>query len=273
MNNKTQIFKNSIFGELRVMTIDGEPYFSATDCAKILGYTNPQEAIRSHCKGVRKILTPTAGGKQQINYIPESDLYRLITHSKLPAAKKFEKFVYETVLPSIRKHGAYVAPDVLDEIIVNPQFAENLLRKLKSEQSTNMRLKEHIKYMTPRARFCDRVLNSESLLPITLIAKDYGFSAVAFNRLLHDFGIQYKVGGKGAWVLYAEYADRGYTKTRTYPISETETSTHTYWTLAGYKFIFEFLKFYGILPTEPTDIGDEFPSLAEYGGGNDLFEI
>ena len=106
-----QIFQSSEFGELSVMMIDGREHFPATACAKLLGYTNPQEAIRTHCKGVRKSLTPSAGGMQQINLIPEGDLYRLIARSRLPAAERFERWVFDEVVPTIRKQGSY-APDI-----------------------------------------------------------------------------------------------------------------------------------------------------------------
>lgn len=104
-----KVFSNSEFGELGVMVIDGKEWFPATQCAKILGYTNPQKAIRDHCKGVNKMFTPTAGGSQESNYIPEGDLYRLIVSSKLPAAEKFERWIFDTVLPGIRQNGGYIA--------------------------------------------------------------------------------------------------------------------------------------------------------------------
>ena len=272
MNNKMQIFTNEEFGTIRTIEMDGQIWFVAKDIAEILGYEAERNAIKHHVDDEDKLThqISASGQNRNMTIINESGLYCLILSSKLPTARAFRRWITTDVLPSIRKHRAYIEPDVLDEIMADSQAADNLLRKLKSEQSQNARLKGHIKYMAPRARFCDKVLQSESLLPITLIAKDYGFSAVGFNRLLHDFGIQYRVGG--TWVLYNEYADKGYTKTRTYTINETETSTHTYWTLAGYKFIFEFLKFYGILPTEPRGYGEKIPSLAGYGG-NDLFEI
>lgn len=105
--NDLKVFSSSEFGELGVMLIDGKEYFPATQCAKLLGYKNPQEAIRDKCKGVRKTLTPTNGGTQTINYIPEGDLYRLIVSSKLPSAEKFERWVFDEVLPSIRRTGSY----------------------------------------------------------------------------------------------------------------------------------------------------------------------
>lgn len=113
--NELKVFSNTEFGELGVMIIDGKEFFPATQCAMLLGYKNPQEAIRDKCKGVRKTLTPTNGGTQTVNYIPEGDLYRLIVSSKLPAAEQFERWVFDDVLPSIRRTGGYT-PNV-EEII------------------------------------------------------------------------------------------------------------------------------------------------------------
>ncbi len=108
--NDLKVFSNSEFGELGVLVIDGKEWFPAHQCAKILGYSNPRDAVRRHCKtgGVVKHDTPTESGVQPVNYIPEGDLYRLIVHSKLPKAVEFEKWVFDTVLPSIRHNGGYV---------------------------------------------------------------------------------------------------------------------------------------------------------------------
>lgn len=106
--NELKVFSSTEFGELGVMLIDGKEYFPATQCATLLGYKNPQEAIREKCKGVRKTLTPTNGGTQPVNYIPEGDLYRLIVSSKLPKAEEFERWVFDTVLPQIRHNGGYI---------------------------------------------------------------------------------------------------------------------------------------------------------------------
>lgn len=106
-----QVFKNSEFGEIGVITIDGKEYFPAKACAKILGYKDTTNAIKQHCKGVVKRHLPTAGGQQEVNFIPEGDLYRLVARSKLPAAEKFERWVFDEVLVTIRRQGAYV-PDL-----------------------------------------------------------------------------------------------------------------------------------------------------------------
>lgn len=106
--NELKVFSNSEFGELGVMLIDGKEYFPATQCAKILGYARPADAISAHCKGVCVLPTPSAGGVQKTKFIPEGDLYRLIVSSKLPKAEEFERWVFDTVLPQIRHNGVYI---------------------------------------------------------------------------------------------------------------------------------------------------------------------
>ena len=108
--NELQIFNSGEFGEIRTIEIDGKPYFVGTDVAKALGYSNPRKAILDHCKGVTKRDTPTSSGIKSMSYINEGDLYRLIMKSKLPSAEKFESWVMDEVLPTIRKTGSYQKP-------------------------------------------------------------------------------------------------------------------------------------------------------------------
>ena len=111
MNNGIKVFQNEQFGKVRTLDEDGKVLFSASDVAKALGYSNTRDAITRHCKGVVKRDTLTNGGNQTLAFIPEGDVYRLITHSRLPAAEKFERWVFDEVLPTIRQYGAYV-PDM-----------------------------------------------------------------------------------------------------------------------------------------------------------------
>ena len=110
MMDNLQIFNSEEFGEIRTIEIDGKPYFVASDVASALGYSNPRKAIIDHCKGVTKRDTPTSSGVQQMSYINEGDMYRLIMKSKLPSAEKFESWVMDEVLPQIRKTGSYSKP-------------------------------------------------------------------------------------------------------------------------------------------------------------------
>ena len=158
MINQIEIFENKDFGKLEVLTINEKPYFPATECAKILGYKEPEKAIRTHCKGVAKMDTPTLNQHgvtviQKVNFIPEGDLYRLIIRSKLPAAVKFEKWVFDDVLPSIRKYGSYITSEMLEEILSNPEFALKYFTMLKAERDKCETLSEQIEILAPKARY------------------------------------------------------------------------------------------------------------------------
>ena len=247
MQNQNQIqFHSAEFGSLDILMIGDKPYFPATECAKVLGYKDPAKAIRMHCKGVDKMATPSAGGLQLKNFIPEGDLYRLIIRSKLPAAVRFEAWICDEILPSIRKHGAYITPEMLDVMLRNPEYNDTLLNALREEREKNAALAGLAEGLAPMARYCDLILQSKNVIPITIIAKDYGLSAQSFNNLLYDLGIQYRMGG--TWLLYQSIAGCGYTKTRTYYLSNKTSVIHTYWTQKGRLFLYETLKEYGILP-------------------------
>jgi prophage antirepressor-like protein len=248
MKNRNQImeFRSEEFGDMDILMDDGKPYFPATECAVILGYKNPRKAIIDHCKGVTKRDSLSAGGVQSRNFIPEGDLYRLIIRSRLPAAERFEKWVFDEVLPTIRKFGAYVTPDTMDEAVHSRGFAETLIQRLEKERTRGGALEELAAKMAPKALYCDLVLDCNNAMPVSLIAKDYGMGAAAFNKLLHHFGVQYKVSG--TWLLYQDYADKGYTKTLTYRCNENTSVLHTCWTQKGRLFLYRFLKSYGIHP-------------------------
>ena len=162
MQKQLQQFQSEEFGALEILMIDDKPFFPATESAKILGYTNPQEAIRTHCKGVRKILTPSNGGQQSKNYMPEGDLYRLIIRSKLPAAVRFEKWVFDEVLPSIRRHGAYITEEVLEAAMKSQDFAFELFRKLQAEKGKTAALLDKVETLAPKARYYDLVLKARA---------------------------------------------------------------------------------------------------------------
>ena len=251
MKNQNQIqqFHSNEFGALDIMMIDGKPYFPATECAKILGYKNPYKAVIDHCTKddlTNREVIDSLGRTQEMKYISEGNLYRLIIRSKLPAAVRFEAWVCDEILPSIRKYGAYATADTLDEMLRNPTFTDMLMRQLDEERKKIAALEELTDELAPRALYCDLILQSNNVMPVSLIAKDYGMSATAFNSLLHDLGIQFRVGG--TWLLYQNYAAKGYTKTRTYHVGERTTAMHTCWTQKGRLFLYETLKSWGIVP-------------------------
>ena len=105
MSKEIQIFKNEQFGQIRTIDENGKVLFCAKDVAEALGYSNTRDAINRHCKGVVKRDAPTSSGKQSMSFIPEGDIYRLAASSELPGADAFESWIFDEVLPSIRKHG------------------------------------------------------------------------------------------------------------------------------------------------------------------------
>lgn len=252
-NALVQVFNNSEFGSVRTVTIENEPWFVGKDVAVALGYKEPAKATREKVdpedRGVSEIDTP--GGIQDVVIINESGLYSLVLSSKLESAKRFKRWVTSEVIPSIRKHGAYMTQDVLKECLCNPRAVAELLTKLADTEEANKRLSESNNLLTatveeqkPKVTYCDNILNSPALTPITTIAKDYGMSGKKMNQLLSDFGIQYKRGS--SWYLYQQYADKGYTQSKTY--GEGIVFTNTEWTQTGRMFLYEELKKHHILP-------------------------
>ena len=253
MENKLQIFKNAEFGELRTVEIDREIYFVGKDVAEILGYARPADAIAVHVdgedKGVGEI--PTPGGVQKMTVINESGLYSLILSSKLPTAKKFKRWVTSEVLPSIRKHGIYATENFAEQAIKNPAWAIEILSAFKESQEKNRLLETQVAELTPKATYYDLVLQCPDLISITKIAKDYGYSGKAFNKLLNELGVQFNQSG--IWLLYQKYAKLGWTSTKTYNYSDNKGNQHssvtTHWTQKGRLGLYALLKDVGILPT------------------------
>jgi anti-repressor protein len=181
MDTDLQIFTNEQFGNVRTI-IDGETVlFCGSDVAKSLGYSRPNEAVNAHCKGTVKRRTPTNGGEQEMSFVTEGDVYRLIIRSNLPDAVKFEKWLFEEVLPSIRKHGMYAKDELLD----NPDLLLEVVTKLKHErdaknalavinrclEESNNRLEEQVAIMEPKADTYDALMESPTTFDIGAVAK------------------------------------------------------------------------------------------------------
>ncbi len=258
MTNEMTTFTNAEFGTVRTITIDGDPWFVGKDVATILGYTNPRKALIDHVDDEDKTtgvtIRDSIGREQNPIVINESGLYSLILGSKLPTAKRFKRWVTSEVLPSIRRHGLYA----IDDILADPDIAIAALQELKAERERRRRLEntvavqtQQIAEMTPKASYYDVVLNCKDLVAISVIAKDYGWSAKRMNTWLHEKGIQFRQPS-GIWLLYQQYADKGYTSTKTTTFTgsdgEIHTAIHTYWTQAGRLFIYERMKADGNLP-------------------------
>lgn len=260
MESKLKLFENEEFGRLEIIMDGDKPYFPAVECATILGYSKPHNAISRHCahslkRGVVSQTTNQHGvtSEQKVEklFISEGDLYRLIIRSKLPAAMRFETWVFDEILPSIRKHGAFVTNETLEKILESPVFAQRLFGQIADERKKTAEMKAHVAELVPKARYYDVILQSRNAVQVSIIAKDYGMSAAAFNRLLHDLRIQYKIGD--TWLLYQQYAGQGYTKSRTYYVNEYKSAIHTYWTQKGRLFLYEMLMAHGIVPLMEAD--------------------
>lgn len=172
--NELKIFENKEFGKIRTVIIEDKPYFVASDVAKALGYARPNDAINQHCRWAVKhrIPHPQSNTKTlEVNIIPEGDIYRLVSHSELPSAEKFESWVFDEVLPSIRKHGAYMTPQKIEEVLLNPDTIIQLATNLKQEQERNKLLQMKIEQDKPKTIFADAVTTSKTSILIGELAK------------------------------------------------------------------------------------------------------
>lgn len=265
--NNIQVFNNPEFGDIRTVEIDGKPYFVGKDVATALGYSNPTKSIRDHVlnedkkMGVQNVtpsVTDSFGRVQYPTWINESGLYTLIMRSKLPSAERFQHWVTSEVLPTIRKTGAYTwTPQNMTDyeiIAAGLEASQRVIAKkeeeIKLKDKQLMAQQEVISELQPKADYVDMILECQSLVLTTQIAKDYGMSARAFNKLLHELGIQYKVGDQ--WVLYAKYQACGYVHSTTYEYTRrggiVGVKMRTEWTQKGRLFLYETLKKEGYLP-------------------------
>lgn len=258
MANDIQIFSNPQFGEIRTLADDAnEPMFCAKDVATALGYADTADAISRHCKSGKKVFHPHANGIGGVNmvFITEKDVYRLIMRSNLPDAEKFQDWVCDEVLPTIRKHGAYMTQDVIERTLQDPDYLIRLATTLKEEKQKRIEaesvaakrgliIAEQQKELTeaaPKVEYHDKVLSSQGFLTVNMIAASIGISDRKLNKLLCEWGVQYKESG--SYQLYAPYRGKGYAKQIPYPyrdsMNQIKTKQHLYWTEAGKTFIIE----------------------------------
>nr|DAL92520.1 MAG TPA: repressor domain protein [Caudoviricetes sp.] len=210
--NELQIFENAEFGSVRTLMINDAPYFVGKDVADILGYTNPRKAISDHVdeedKGVTKC--DTLGGIQDLTVINESGLYSLILSSKMPNAKKFKNWVTAEVLPSIRKHGAYMTPETLEAAILNPDTMIQLCMALKDEQQKNKALQAanseltvEVQIMQPKADYFDELVDRNLLTNFRETAKQLNIKEKEFISFLLEKRYVYR-DKRGKLQPYAE---------------------------------------------------------------------
>ena len=250
MEDKMQVFMNPEFGSIRILDKDGESWFVGKDVAAALGYgagKSLANAVAKHVdaedKGVIDLMTP--GGKQRTGVINETCLYSLVLSSKLESARKFKRWVTKDVLPSIRKHGAYMTPETLQEAILNPDVMIQLCQKLKSEQEKNAEL-------TLKAEFADAITASEDSVPIMIFAKILNQNGIRINgkkvgqnilfEYLRNKGFLSCMGGTYWNTPCQKYVNSGY-----FQVSQRIRSNGQYYyktsvTPAGQKFFIKYFK-------------------------------
>ena len=184
---------NEIFNfkghEVRTVTINNEPYFVGKDVANILGYERPTKAIQDHVDDEDKDAIPiqdSIGRKQNTPIINESGLYSLILSSKLPQAKEFKRWVTTEVLPTIRKHGAYLTDSKIEEVLLSPETIINLATQLKDERQKVNSLQIALEESQKQARYLDLIIESKGALRVSQIAQDYGMTANKLNNVLYE---------------------------------------------------------------------------------------
>lgn len=173
MNHEmVKVFQNDMFGNIRVVLISGREHFVACDVAKALGYERPADAVAQHCvKSVKHRVENSRGQLRETTVIPEGDLYRLVTHSKLPQASEFETWVFEEVLPIIRENGAYMTEDTLEKALNEPDFLIKLATKLKEEKEARIKAEQQIEVDKPKVIFADAVSVSKTTILVGDLAK------------------------------------------------------------------------------------------------------
>jgi len=252
---------------------DGTVYLRLEAVARGLDITktdkkNGVEYKRMNRQGIQKWLYSfgilNSENDELPDFIPENIFYRLAMKARNETAEKFQAMVADEIIPSIRRHGAYMTEDTLRKALNSPDFLIRLATKLKDEQERNRALERKVEELessvrtmdrvigelAPKANYVDIILKSSSTVLITQIAQDYGMSAKALNRKLAELRIQRRVGRQ--WILYAEYQGKGYVHSKTIDIVHSngrpDVMMQTEWTQKGRLFLYEELKKHGIYP-------------------------
>jgi prophage antirepressor-like protein len=248
--NELQIFANEKFGLVRIIEEDGKVLFCGNDICSALGYTNPRKALIDHCKGVTKRDTLTAGGAQSISFIPEGDVYRLIVSSKLPKAQEFEVWLFETVLPSIRKHGGYISGEEHmndDELLAQAVLVAQ--RKLEERTAQLDAANKKIEKLEPKAAYFDTVASADGSTSFRETAKLFKVGEKTFTKFIEESNFCYRDSHKRL-IPYAEHQKSGWFEVKEVTITTStgiKTTIYTKITPKGRTEIFKRLQTAGIL--------------------------
>ena len=249
---------NNVHGYLDKET--GMAYLNAGDVARGFGFTRGKNGVEYiRWDRVNQYLhefgfSPLVG---KDDFLPENMVYRLGFKASNEVAQKFQAVLADEVLPAIRKHGAYMTPEKIEEALLNPDTLIKLATELKAEREARKHAeleaasaKQVIGELKPKADYTDLILSNKSTVPVTAIAKDYGMSAKVFNEKLHELHVIYKL--REQWLLYAKYQNKGYTHSKTFHLNlssgRTACKMQTEWTQKGRLFLYQLLKKHGIIP-------------------------
>ncbi|WP_338843008.1 phage antirepressor KilAC domain-containing protein [Pediococcus pentosaceus] len=243
--------------EVPVKLVNDQLVFDAETVAKSVGLTTIAKSGNAVVRWnrVRKYLNSPEVEKG--DFITEPQMYRLAIKANNKTAERFQDWVTNEVLPSIRKHGAYMTDEKIEEALLNPDTIISLATKLKNEREKveverNGRLiaEQRVEELQPKADYYDQILSNKGVVTVTSIAKNYGMTAPELNKLLNQLGVQYSQSG--SWYLYKKYQKNGYTHTIPVPYSHRDgrpdIKPQTKWTQKGHIFIYQLLKEHGILP-------------------------
>ncbi|BAR82937.1 prophage antirepressor [Bacillus thuringiensis serovar tolworthi] len=254
--NQLQVFNSEEFGQVRTVVQGEDVWFVAKDVCEVLEIKNTTQAVQKLDED--EVTMFNIGGLSgNTNIINESGLYSLIMTSRKPQAKAFKKWVTSEVLPSIRKHGAYMTPNTINALLQDPDLIIGLASQLKQEQQArqvaeqkNLMLTQQIAENASKITYLDQILQSQDTVTVSQVAADYGLSAVRLNKILSDEKVQYKVNKQ--WLLYSKHQNKGYTKSQTVDVTHSDGSKsvkmNTRWTQKGRLFIHGILSRRGIVP-------------------------
>ncbi len=246
MDNKIEIFKTEQFGEVRTI-LDGETLlFCGSDIARALGYARPNEAVARHAKGTLKQRILTNGGEQEMLFITEGDVYRLIVRSKLPAAEKFERWLFDDVVPMIRKTGCYMTDSVLERIQKDPAFALVMAKAVLRERDRADALEAELNVARPKADYFDAFINPDDCTNIRTTAKELKIPERKFVKFLLNEGYLFR-SPSGQLLPYNKKSNEGLFIVRDF-VTFRYTGSQTYFTPKGKDVIR--IRYFGICGVE-----------------------
>ena len=247
--NMLKVFENQEFGNVRIINEADRYLFCASDVARALGYAKPANAVATHCRYTLKrgIPHPQARNKEiEMVFISEGDVYRLIVHSKLPSAERFERWVFDEVLPTIRKYGAYMTDSVLEQVMENPDTIYSLAAQLLEDKAKCEELSRQLKDAQPKAEYFDSFIRADGCICIRYCGKEFGIPQNKFVKLMLEHKYLYR-DQKNRLMPFADKQARGFFVVRDFYTPNGVLGQQTLVTCMGKEHIRRQLKKWGII--------------------------